>query len=32
LVGVVPAPFQVLEEFGFDLRGDVAVDLGESVG
>ena len=32
LVGVVPAPFEVLEELGFDLRGDVAVDLGQPVG
>lgn len=32
LVGVVPAVFQALEEFGFDLWDDVAVDLSESVG
>jgi hypothetical protein len=32
LVGVVPASFEVFEEFGFDLRGDVAIDLDESVG
>jgi hypothetical protein len=29
---LVPASFQGFEEFGFDLRGDVAVDLGQSVG
>lgn len=31
-MGVVPAAFEVVEEFGFDLRCDVAVDLGQPVG